>query len=168
MAQDRTDVEKQIVELLPALQRFARALDRGNGSDDLVQETVVKALGALDSFERDSNLKSWLFTIMKNSFCSRYRRQRRQVVVPNETIELHAVTQPEQEWRAAGHELEIACGAIPEPFRATFKYVFIEGRSYDEAACHFEVQLGTVKSRVNRARQFVMERFRYDGSRMFS
>ncbi|MDI6837313.1 MAG: sigma factor, partial [Rhizobiaceae bacterium] len=69
-----TVAHHEIVDLIPALRAFARSLCRQpDEADDLVQETLMKALGNLDKFERGTRLKSWLFTIMRNTFLTRRR-----------------------------------------------------------------------------------------------
>ncbi|MDM9645609.1 sigma factor-like helix-turn-helix DNA-binding protein [Rhizobium sp. S163] len=70
----------------------------------------------------------------------------------DEKVVRQACHGPPQEWHVVGHELERACGALPEPYKSAFEFVFILGRSYEEAALHFHCPAGTVKSRVNRAR----------------
>ncbi|MFK0334302.1 sigma-70 family RNA polymerase sigma factor [Rhizobium sp. NPDC090275] len=149
---NRGSIEEQIVECVPALTAFARSFQRQQADvEDLVQETLVRALSNADRFERGTNLKSWLFTIMRNAFCSRYQRLKREVTGIDDEVVRQACHGPPQEWHVVGHELERACGALPEPYKSAFEFVFILGRSYDEAALHFHCPAGTVKSRVNRA-----------------
>jgi RNA polymerase sigma factor (sigma-70 family) len=154
MLQDTRDqLEHDVVDLIPALRRFARTLHRDSaGGDDLVQDTLMKALAALDQYSPGTNLKSWLFTIMKNTFCTRFQHSKREVLGSDDFIANAVIVAPEQEWKIRGHELEIACGNLRSAYRDTFQYVFLDGRSYEDAAEHFGCAVGTVKSRVNRAR----------------
>ncbi|MDM9646573.1 sigma-70 family RNA polymerase sigma factor [Rhizobium sp. S163] len=150
--------EEDVVDLIPALNSFARTFYRSPSDvDDLVQETLTRALGNIDSFCPGSNLKSWLFTIMRNLFCSRFRIGKREMVGLDECVSDTRSAAAEQEWRIRGHELERACGSLKEPFRSAFEFVFIDGRSYEEAAAYFHCAPGTVKSRVNRARQRIAD-----------
>lgn len=151
---ENLSIEAQIVILVPALTAFARSFQKQQFDvDDLVQETIVKALRNLDGFEPGTRLKSWLFTIMRNTFCTRFKLDRREVSGLEESIFLRPCVQPDQEWRLVGQELERACGRLPEPYKSAFNFVLIDGRSYEEAAEHFHCPAGTIKSRVNRARQ---------------
>jgi len=150
-------VRRDIVQLMPALRAFARTFYRNpSDAEDLVQETLVRALVHLDHYQPGTRLKSWLFTIMRNTFCTRYRMTKRETVGALECVSSRESVQPDQEWRIRGHELEEACGRLPEKYRGAFEFVFVDGRSYEEAADHFHCPIGTIKSRVNRARQHLM------------
>jgi len=148
------DLDIQIVELIPALRAFARTFYRTpTDADDLVQETLLKALAHLDHFKEGTKLKSWLFTIMRNTFCSRFRVGKREILGASDCASSHGSVAADQEWHIRGRELEVACGQLAEPYRSVFEFVFIDGRSYEEAAEYFHCPTGTIKSRVNRARQ---------------
>ena len=150
-------MNRQIVDVIPALRAFARTFCQNqNDADDLVQETLVRALAHVDHFQEGTRLKSWMFTIMRNTFCTRYRISRREAVGVTECISSQESVQPEQEWRLRGHELEAACSHLPDKYRSAFEFIFIDGRSYEEAAEHFHCPIGTIKSRVNRARRHLM------------
>lgn len=150
--------EEDVVDLIPALNSFARTFHRSQSDvDDLVQETLTKALGNIDKFRPGSNLKSWLFTIMRNLFCTRFRVGKREMVGLEECVSDAGSVAADQEWRVRGHELERACGGLKEPFRSAFEFVFIDGGTYEQAAEHFHCAAGTVKSRVNRARQRIAD-----------
>jgi len=150
-------MNRQIVDVIPALRAFARTFYQNqNDADDLVQETLVRALAHVDHFQEGTRLKSWMFTIMRNTFCTRYRISRREAVGVTECISSQESVQPEQEWRLRGHELEAACSNLPDKYRSAFEFIFVDGRSYEEAAEHFHCPIGTIKSRVNRARRHLM------------
>lgn len=152
--ESQSKIESELVSLLPALRAFARTFYRNStDADDLVQETVVKALSHIDRFQEGTRLKSWLFTIMRNTFCSKFRVGKRETLGDEEYVSSRGSVPPEQEWRVRGHELERACGKLSEPYRSTFKFVFVEGHSYEAASEHFDCPTGTIKSRVNRARE---------------
>jgi len=153
-----SNIEHELVLLLPALRAFARTFHRNpTEADDLVQETIVKALSHIDRFQEGTRLKSWLFTIMRNTFCSRFRVGKREVLGAEDCASSRGSVLPEQEWRVRGHELERACGDLPEPYRSAFEFVFIEGHSYEAASEHFDCPTGTIKSRVNRARERIAQ-----------
>jgi RNA polymerase sigma factor (sigma-70 family) len=147
-------VEQQIVGLIPALRAFARTFHQSpSDADDLVQETLVKALSNIDRFETGTRLKSWLFTIMRNTFCTRFRVGKREILGAEDCASTKGSIAADQEWHVRGHELEAACTHLAEPYRSAFEFVFLDGRSYEEAADHFHCPMGTIKSRVNRARK---------------
>ncbi|KRB57081.1 RNA polymerase subunit sigma [Rhizobium sp. Root708] len=150
-------VEAQIVDLVPALTSFARSFQRQQTDvDDLVQETLLKAFSNVGSFVPGTKLKSWLFTIMRNTFCSRFKVAKRELAGLEEPAFHGFFAQPDQEWHLMGLELERACGNVPEPYKSALKFVLVDGRSYEEAALHFHCPAGTIKSRVNRARRHVV------------
>jgi RNA polymerase sigma factor (sigma-70 family) len=148
------DLQAEIVNLIPALRAFARTFHRNSAdADDLVQETLTKALANLGQFDPGTRLKSWLFTIMRNTFCTKFRIAKRESPGVKKCVSGFGVEAPSQEWTVRAKELERACNLLPEPYRAVLEYVVIEGRSYDDAAEKFGCAIGTVKSRINRARQ---------------
>ncbi len=151
--------EEDVVDLIPALNSFARIFHRSQSDvDDLVQETLTRALGNFNKFRPGSNLKSWFFTIMRYLFCARFRVGKREMVGLEECVSDAGSVAADQEWRIRGHELERACGGLKEPFRSAFEFVFIDGSTYEQAAEHFHCAAGTVKSRVNRARQRIADK----------
>ncbi|SFB59094.1 RNA polymerase sigma-70 factor, ECF subfamily [Rhizobium sp. NFR07] len=151
-------IEAELLELLPALRRFARRFySSPSDVDDLVQDTVVKVLSNLDKFEKGTRLESWMFTIMRNTFCTRFGVSKREHVGMDDILDRKACVQPQQEWSLRGQELEKAIAALPKFSRDAIKIVFIDGVSYEEAARRFGCPTGTVKSRVNRARERITE-----------
>ena len=149
-----TDLHNEIVELIPALRAFARSFHRNaNDADDLVQETLAKALANLNQFDQGTRLKSWLFTIMRNTFCTKFRIAKREAPGINKCVSGVGTAPPSQEWTIRAKEMQEACNLLPEPYRVVLEYVAIEGRSYDAAAEKFGCAIGTVKSRLSRARQ---------------
>ncbi|NTF46578.1 MULTISPECIES: sigma-70 family RNA polymerase sigma factor [Rhizobium] len=147
-------LQNEIVELIPALRAFARRFHRNSiDAEDLVQETLARALAHLNQFDRGTRLKSWLFTIMRNTFCSKFRIAKREAPGSKKCVSGDGVALPSQEWSLRAKELEAAYDLLPEPYRVALEYVVIEGRTYDAAAERFGCAVGTVKSRINRARQ---------------
>nr|CAD6437875.1 RNA polymerase subunit sigma [Rhizobium sp. Q54] len=151
----RADVTK----LIPALRSFARRFCREQSrQDDLVQETLLKALANADKFQHGTNLKSWLFTIMRNTFCTMYRQGSREFVGGADSIDLQPSVGPGQEWAVRGKEFERELHALPDHYRMAFNLIFIDGVTYEDAARQAGCPIGTVKSRVNRARAHLAER----------
>ena len=145
--------QAELLALVPPLRAFARRfVSKQEEIDDLVQETVTKALTHANKFQRGTRLKSWLFTILRNCFCTRYGSSKREVVGLSDDICERAVAAPTQEWHLRGQELSRAFANLPSHQHAVLLMVFVEGISYEEAALRSGCALGTVKSRVNRAR----------------
>jgi RNA polymerase sigma-70 factor (ECF subfamily) len=142
-----------MMALLPDLRAFARFLVRDRAtSDDLVQETVVQALGALEQFQVGTNLKAWLFTILRNQFFAQARRRKREA----ELIGTHfPVAEPsvDGEDTARLGDLQRMLWALPPLLREALVLVGAQELSYDEAAAICAVPVGTMKARVSRARK---------------
>ena len=143
---------------VPRLRAFAVSLS-GNvdRADDLVQETLVRALTSIDSFRPGTNLTAWLFTILRNHFRSEYRKRRREVedVDGRHTDSLRS--QPGQMAHIELGELRAALTKLPPDQREAVVLVGASGFSYEEAAEICECAVGTIKSRVNRARTRLAE-----------
>ena len=147
-------LRSEIVVLIPALRAFAHTFHRNNSdADDLVQETLLKALANLDKFQPGTNLKSWMFTIMRNTFCSRAKLAKREAPGRDDDCGASAGSvPPKQEWHLRGLELEEAMLRLSPSSRAVIRLVAIEGETYEAAAIRLHCAVGTVKSRLNRAR----------------
>lgn len=143
----------EVVALIPALRAFAWSLSRnGSDADDLVQDTLIKAWANREKFETGTNLRAWLFTILRNTYYTTLLRRRREV--RDETGE-HAgrlKSPPTQEWSIAMRDLQAALQKLPDEHREALILVGAAGLSYEEAAEICGCALGTIKSRVNRAR----------------
>lgn len=145
-------LQHEVVALIPALRRFARRFHRNeNDVDDLVQETLTRALASIHLFKPGTQLKSWLFTIMRNSFLSQYQRNKRFVFGLDDIIEKSRVA-PSQEWIIRGKELQTAFRDLPDNLHEAMKMVFLDGENYEDVARKCNCALGTVKSRVSRGR----------------
>ena len=147
------ELRNSILSTVPALRAFAVSLS-GNidRADDLVQETLTRALANIDSFRPGTNMSAWLFTILRNQFRSEYRKRRHEV----EDVEgRHAAglqTLPDQMSRVEVNELRQALAKLPYDQREALVLVGASGFSYEEAANICGCAIGTIKSRVNRAR----------------
>src|ERR1700682_6769152 len=142
-----------ILAAIPNLRAFAISLS-GNvdRADDLVQETVLRALANIDSFQPGTNMPAWLFTILRNLFRSEYRKRRREVEDATGMYAESMKSQPEQGSRLEFEELRVALAQLPDDQREAGILVGASGFSYEEAAAICECAVGTIKSRVNRAR----------------
>ncbi|MCQ0969338.1 RNA polymerase sigma factor (plasmid) [Paracoccus sp. TK19116] len=152
------DPREDLVSHLPALRAFALSLTReGASADDLVQDTIVKAWTNMDKFQPGTNLRAWLFTILRNTFYSARRKTRREV---SDTDGIHAArqaTRPEHDGRLALKDFRVAFEQLPDEQRESLILVGASGFSYEEAASMTGVAVGTVKSRANRGRRRLAE-----------
>jgi RNA polymerase sigma-70 factor (ECF subfamily) len=143
----------EVVGLIPALRAFAWSLSHnGSDADDLVQETLIKAWSNREKFELGTNLRAWLFTILRNTYYTNMVRRRREV--PDEGGEYaNGLRAPAtQDWSIAMRSLQAALDQLPDEHREALILVGAAGLSYEEAAEVCGCALGTIKSRVNRAR----------------
>jgi RNA polymerase sigma-70 factor (ECF subfamily) len=138
---------------IPNLRAFAVSLcgnlDR---ADDLVQETLVKAWGNLGSFVEGTNLRAWLFTILRNIYYSEYRKRRREVADSDGAIASKLSTAPAQNGHMDLLDFREALQRLPSDQREALILIGASGISYEEAASVCGCAVGTMKSRVNRAR----------------
>ena len=143
-----------ILATVPSLRAFAISLS-GNPdrADDLVQETLLRALANIDSFEPGSNLSAWLFTILRNLFRSDYRKRRREVEDADGNYAKTLKTQPSQSAHLEFEEFRAALDKLPQDQREALILVGASGFSYEDAATICGCAVGTIKSRVNRARR---------------
>lgn len=162
------DVERlhaDIVERLPNLRAFARSI-AGDPSkaDDLVQETIVKALANLHSFEIGTNLTAWLFTILRNHYYSEVRRLWREVEDADGVYAARLVSQPRQLDQVELNDFQAALALLPVEQREALILVGASGFAYEDAARICGCAVGTIKSRVNRARVRLTEMLDPDGN----
>jgi len=142
-----------LVEALPMLRAFARSLCGNRAqADDLVQETIVRALTNAEKYQPGTNLNAWLVTILRNHFYSEGRKRRREVEDADGSIAGRLSEAPRQEGRIAMNEFVAALSKIPDEQREALILIGASGFSYEEAARICDVRVGTIKSRVSRAR----------------
>lgn len=154
----RASLEEQLVAEVPSLRAFARSLTRNHASaDDLVQETVLKAWTKLDSFEEGTNLRAWLFTILRNTFISMKRKGQREVEDANGAHAAKVVQIPEQEGAMELVQFRRALAVLPDEQREALVLVGAAGFTYEEAAAICGCVVGTIKSRISRARRRLCE-----------
>ena len=150
------DFRARLVELLPYLRAFAHTLCRSrDGADDLAQESLASAWKARASFEPGTNLKGWLFMIQRNAFYSAHRRKWRQVDWDEPAMERVLVTDAAQQSSVELTELKRAMTTLPDEQREALILVGAGGFSYLEASAICGCAVGTMKSRVSRARNAI-------------
>jgi len=149
-----TIIESDLIKLRPFLRAFAVSLSGNwNLADDLAQETLTKAWRSRRSFVPGSNLKAWLFTILRNEYYSQQRRAWRQADWDQDRAEAMPAVSDQQHLAVDLSDAASAMEALPDEQRKALLLVGAAGLSYEEAAEHTTMALGTMKSRVARARR---------------
>ncbi|HEV7371258.1 sigma-70 family RNA polymerase sigma factor [Arenibaculum sp.] len=145
---------ERLEQEIPALRRFARALvGHPERADDLVQDTLERALTRLDSYTPGTNMRAWLFTILRNAHINELRRART-TTAPDETLEALSPPAPAgQEHGLAMRDLQRALAQLTPEMREVLLLIGLEGLSYEEAATVLCAKVGTVKSRLCRGRE---------------
>jgi RNA polymerase sigma-70 factor (ECF subfamily) len=161
---DSGELREQILEMMPALRAFARSLTSNRAeADDLIQDTFVKAWGNFGQFTQGTNLRAWLFTILRNTYYSSLRKRRRQVANLGAVIDASpTISAPHQEDSLAIKEMLDALRTLPAEQRNALILTGAVGMSYEETAEACGCALGTVKSRVNRGREKLLSVMRLD------
>ncbi len=148
-----SQITADLLSVIPNLRAFAVSLcgnlDR---ADDLVQETLVKAWSNIGTFVEGTNLRAWLFTILRNIYYSEYRKRRREVADPDGTFAAKLATAPTQSGHMDLLDFRAALQQLPGDQREALILIGASGLSYEEAAGICGCAIGTMKSRVNRAR----------------
>lgn len=154
----QSDVRQQMVALLPRMRRFAYSI-AGNmdEADDLVQAACERALSRLEQFEPGTRLDSWMFRIIQTTWIDRMRQKRRRNVT-NDPDELEAIgfidrIHERAEARDALEIVRAEVGRLPDEQRLVLALVAIDGMTYQQAADTLEIPIGTVMSRLARARR---------------
>ena len=156
-AQDST-LRDDLVAAIPNMRAFAISLcGNRDRADDLVQEALVKAWNHLDSFEVGTNLKAWLFTILRNAYFSELRKTKREIADSEGQLAARLSVPAEQQGHLDLLDLSRALSKLPPDQREALILVGAEGFSYEDAAAISGCAVGTVKSRVNRARSRLNE-----------
>jgi RNA polymerase sigma-70 factor, ECF subfamily len=150
-------LQSRILELLPKLRRFARSLTRNpHDADDLLQGALERALTHLEQWQADTRLDSWLYTIVKHAWIDELRSRARREHTFAEAEQAEAV--PDHRGDASGTlSVDQAMACLPEEQRLAVALVLIEGLPYKEAAQIIGVPMGTLTSRLARARQALQQ-----------
>jgi len=151
MASD--EFREGLIAELPNLRAFAVSLCGSvTQADDLVQDTMLKAWGNSEKFQPGTSLRAWLFTILRNTYYSLYRKRGREVQDSDGTYAQRLAVYGEQESALDLADFRVALAKLSEEHREVLILVGASGLSYEEAAEICGVAVGTIKSRVNRAR----------------
>lgn len=143
---------------IPNMRAFAISLSGNHArADDLVQDVLVKAWSNMDKFQEGTNLKAWLFTILRNTYLSDHRKRKREVEDVNGAYSDRLSSPPEQHGHLDMKDLKIALAKLSTDQREALVLIGAEGFSYEEAAEICGCAVGTIKSRVNRARNRLAE-----------
>ena len=155
---DAVSFREELIELIPFLRAFSRSICGNNVlADDMAQEALAKAWQARDSFQPNSNLKAWLFTILRNEYYSYRRRAWRQSELDSTAAEALPSAADGQLWSVELNDTARALRYLPAEQRDALILVGAAGFSYKEAAKICGCALGTIKSRVARARQLLAD-----------
>jgi RNA polymerase sigma-70 factor (ECF subfamily) len=161
MAMDIEIFNTELVALQSSLERFAMSLTANHDdAQDLVQETLLKALTYQDKYQKDTNLKAWVFKIMKNTFINSYRKAIKHETIMNSSEYQylinndHAQIAPESDY--SHRELNQKINALDSDFRIPFQ-MYTAGYKYKEIADRLNLKIGTVKSRIFFSRQKLMK-----------
>ena len=157
-----------LLATIPSLRAFAVSLAQNSDkADDLVQETLVKAWDKQSSFQPGTNLKAWLFTILRNEFYSQMRKRGREVQDSDGLMTARLAVHPSQHGMLDLKDFRAALETLPEDQREAIILIGASGFSYEEAAEICNCAVGTIKSRVSRARTRLQEQLKISGDADF-
>lgn len=145
-----------VLSHIPALRLFARSLTgRFGEADDLVQDTLVRAIANSNSYRPGTNMRAWLFTIMRNRFFNERIKRVREHPGIADCASTQAATPDSQYWHVRGREIQVALQELPLAYREAVVLVLVTGESYVAAAEVLGCDIGTIKSRINRGRRLL-------------
>ncbi len=148
------DFKNQFLKQVPALRGFARVLCGQSGlADGLAQEGLLRAWASKETFNRGTNMRAWLFTILRNVFYTHMRRQALEIAVCNDPQFTKNTVGPRQHTSLEVKELLNAFPQLPPEQREAMFLIVAEGLSYEQAASICGCAVGTIKSRIGRARK---------------
>jgi RNA polymerase sigma-70 factor (ECF subfamily) len=157
-----------LLAAIPSLRAFAVSLSQNaDKADDLVQETLVKAWDKHQSFQPGTNLKAWLFTILRNEFYSQMRKRGREVQDSEGLMTARLAVHPSQHGQLDFKDFKAALEKLPEDQREAIILIGASGFSYEEAAEICGCAVGTIKSRVSRARTRLQDILQISGEADF-
>ncbi len=156
--------KRDLLATLPSLRAFAFSLSgRHDKADDLVQDTIMKAWAKQTSFELGTNIKAWLFTILRNEFYSQMRKRGREVQDSDGLFTERMAVHPEQFGHMDLADFKKALAKLPDDQREAVILIGASGFSYEEAAEICDCAIGTMKSRVSRARTRLQDLLQVQG-----
>ncbi|TMM50609.1 RNA polymerase sigma factor [Sulfitobacter sabulilitoris] len=149
----KSDPRDALVDHLPAMRAFAISLTRNGAiADDMVQDTLVKAWTNIDKFKEGTNMRAWLFTILRNTYYSSRRKANREVADIDGVHTEALAEKPAHDGHLQMSDFRVAFAKLKDEQREALLLVGASGFSYEEAADMCGVAVGTIKSRTNRAR----------------
>jgi RNA polymerase sigma-70 factor (ECF subfamily) len=167
MRADHSDTFSAIRLEIPRLRRFARYMTRDvDYADDLVQECLARAIANIDSWQPGTNLRAWLFVILKNVFRNDKRRAQHDIAYRSRIENSERSTSPAlQHHQMLLNEIQHAVLQMTEDHREVLMLVAVEGLRYEEVASILDISVGTVKSRLSRARAALRALVDVEGAR---
>lgn len=159
-----TTFKKELLTTLPSLRAFAISLiNKHDKADDLVQDTIMKAWAKQSSFEMGTNMKAWLFTILRNEFYSQMRKRGREVQDSDNIFSNNIAVHPAQYGTLDLEDFKKALDHLPRDQKEALILIGASGFSYEDAAQICNCAVGTIKSRVSRARSKLQELLQING-----
>ncbi|AQX31280.1 RNA polymerase sigma factor [Bartonella schoenbuchensis] len=156
--------KQELLLILPALRAFAISLSgKHDKAEDLVQDTIMKAWAKQDSFEMGTNIKAWLFTILRNEFYSQMRKRGREVQDSDGLLSKNVAVHPAQYGSLDLQDFKKALDMLSADQKEAIILIGASGFSYEDAAVICDCAVGTIKSRVSRARNRLQELLKVDG-----
>ena len=147
------EFKRELLSLIPSMRAFAMSLSgRHHAADDLVQDTIMNAWAKQESYTPGTNMKAWLFTILRNVFYSQMRKRGREIQDSEGVFTGMMSVNPAQQGNLDVQDLRMALAKLPDEQREAIILIGASGMSYEEAAEVCGCAVGTIKSRVNRAR----------------
>ncbi|WP_102958787.1 sigma-70 family RNA polymerase sigma factor [Mangrovicella endophytica] len=158
------EFRRELISIIPNLRAFAASLSGSfDRADDLVQETLVKAWDKQHTFQPGTNLKAWLFTILRNEFYTQMRKKGREVQDVDGIHAMQLAGHPEQHGHLDLQDFRKALDQLPDDQREALILIGASGFSYEEAAEICNCAVGTIKSRVSRARTRIADLLALEG-----
>ncbi|SEW18996.1 RNA polymerase sigma-70 factor, ECF subfamily [Cognatiyoonia koreensis] len=154
----------ELLEYLADMRGFARSLTRNRAkADDLMQDALLKAWKNIDRYKPGTNMKAWLFTIIRNTYYTQHQRAKREVADVDGAFSSKLSVKPDHDGRLHLKDFRTAFETLPVEQREALVLVGVQGFSYEEAAATAGVAMGTIKSRLNRARERLAEILELNG-----
>lgn len=164
-AEMATGFKRELLASIPSLRAFAYSLSgTADKADDLVQDTMLKAWAKHESFKMGTNMKAWLFTILRNEFYSQMRKKGREIQDTEGSFTEGLAVHPAQDSALDMQDFKAALDQLPQDQREAIILIGASGFAYEEAAEICDCAVGTVKSRVSRARTRLAEVLEIEGA----
>lgn len=158
------DPKEVLIASIPDMRGFARSLTRNRAAaDDLMQEALLKAWKNIESYKPGTNMKAWLFTIIRNTYYTHHQKMKREVPDVEGAFSDKLAVKPDHDGRLHLRDFRQAFETLPVEQREALVLVGVQGFSYEEAAEMAGVKIGTIKSRINRARDRLADMLELSG-----